>query len=531
MAIRLVLDEAHQILTQRDFRPQFTRLQCLAQFLVQKNFLTASLPLRLERQFLMALGLPLSTRIIRGHSDQPQVSYNIVKYSTMNTDEIRLAVDCAKVLELLMEADQQGVIFCVSKKQAQVLHDRFTKCSSYSDLPVEERGHNEMVWKTGEFRWIASTTGLIQGIDLSNIGATIFLGMPYGLLNLYQGSGRGGRDGRKSWSVLLSQSNSQLMIDRVQPEDDVACQREGEEWRHYDGCRRVGFSQLLDGRDMPCPNLPGSHRCDHCDAASEFTQKITPLIVDPPAKPELTRTFCQVDNEPDFHSFALDLMAIDFTELDHIPALSNPLPPSRPFPFPPSHLAPPVIAEPAMPILRDSSHYRQALKTKSDKTKALHALVNMLFGKCVVCWAYQNIVVAKHDGLWIGCQPTRAFVSHLFGWQQFKKKIRFQTKYEYCYKCQLPQRRPFMPTCHPDLGSGDRGSKPCPLEDFVVLLIWFLRHDHANWWARATRAFPELQQNIGEDAFASWVSRVDSNDSFYNGLELVLWFYMERERN
>ena len=140
-----MLDEAHQILTQRGFRPQFTHLQGLVQFLVQKIFLTASLPLRLEKQFLMALGLPLSTQIIRGHSDQPQVSYNIVKYRTMNTDEIRLTIDCSKVLELLMEADQQGVIFCTSKRQAQVLHDRFTKCSSYSDLPVEERGHNKMV--------------------------------------------------------------------------------------------------------------------------------------------------------------------------------------------------------------------------------------------------------------------------------------------------------------------------------------------------------------------------------------------------
>lgn len=521
-----MLDEAHQILTQREFRPQFTYLQRLAQIPAQKIFLTASLPLRLEKQFLLALGLPLSTRIVRGHSDQPQICYNIVRYSTMNTDEIRLAIDCAKLLESLMEVDQQGVIFCTSKQQAQVLHEKFTKCSSYSDLQVQERGHNKMVWKSGEFKWIAATTGLIQGIDLSNIGATIFLGMPYGLLNLYQGSGRGGRDGRKSWSVLLCQSNLHLMTERIRPEDDVACEREGEEWSHYDGCRRIGFSQLLDGRNMPCSDLPDSQHCDHCDPTSEFKQRIAPLIVDPLP----TRPLYPVDIEPDFDSFALDLMAIDLTELDQIPALTNPLPPSRSNPHPPSHLAPPVVVDPAIHVLRDKSYYHQALKTKSAKSKALNALVNMLFGKCVVCWAYQNIIVAKHDELWIGCQPTRAFVSHLFGWQAFKKKIRFQKRYEYCYKCQLPQNKPFMPTSHPNFESGDKGSKPCPLEDFVVLLIWFIRHDHSNWWPRAAQAFPGVPLNIEEDAFAQWVSRVDSNDSFYNGLELVLWFYMEREK-
>ena len=102
----------------------------------------------------------------------------------MNTDEIRLAIDCAKVLETLMDADQQGVIFCTTKHQAKELHERFTKCSSYSDLPPEERGHYELIWKNHDCRWMASTTGLIQGIDLRNISGIVFLGMPYGLLNI-----------------------------------------------------------------------------------------------------------------------------------------------------------------------------------------------------------------------------------------------------------------------------------------------------------------------------------------------------------
>ena len=481
----------------------------------------------------MSLGLPLSTRIVRAYSDQPQISYNIVRFSSMNTDEIRLAIDCAKVLETLMDADQQGVIFCTTKNQAKELHERFTKCSSYSDLPPEDRGHYELILKNHDCRWMAATTGLIQGIDLRNIGGIVFLGMPYGLLNLYQGSGRGGRDGRKCWSVMLCQSNLHLMMDRIRLEDDIACQKEGDEWSSHVGCRRIGFSRLLDGRDMSCAQLPDSHLCDHCDPDSLFMRKIERFIVDPPP-PTVARAPAPVTRpnaEPDFDSFALDLMAIDVSELDQIPALTqHPGPSVSSHPPGPSHLLPPSIVEPAIAILRDTSYYHLMLNTKKKKGLALQALVHMLFRKCVVCWAYQEIIVPKHEDIWIGCQAIRAYVPHMVGWQAFKKKIRFTEKYQYCYKCQLPQTAPYMPSCHPSLESGDRGNKACPLEDFVILLVWFIRHDHAGWWPRASRAFANLPIDIGEDDFAQWVKRTESNDSFYNGLELVLWFYMERQK-
>ena len=88
-----------------------------------------------------------------------------------------------------------------------------------------------------------------------------------------------------------------------------------------------------------------------------------------------------------------------------------------------------------------------------------------------------------------------------------------------------------MPLCHSNLESGNKGFKDCPLEDFVILLIWFIRHDQSNWWPRACQAFTSLKINIGEEDFAMWLAQVDSNDSFYNGLELVLWFYMGRQKN
>ena len=181
MAIRIVMDEAHQILTTQEYRSLFAKLQALAGFPIAKMLLTASLPKRLEADFLRAFGLPLSTKILRAPSEQPHISYHQVKYSSMNTKSIRLAIDIARFMNTVMEHDQIGIIFCTTKKEVDQL-ESFTSCSSYSGHP--EKGHNEQAWKAGHKRWIAATTGLIQGIDAPNVGVTLFLGVPYGLINL-----------------------------------------------------------------------------------------------------------------------------------------------------------------------------------------------------------------------------------------------------------------------------------------------------------------------------------------------------------
>ena len=87
---------------------------------------------------------------------------------------------------------------------------------------------DEHRWKAGEKRWIAAMTDLIHGFDGANVSATVFLGMPYGLLNLYQGSGRGGRDGHCGSSIVLAQSGiSQMESMNTTMDKDLICQAEG----------------------------------------------------------------------------------------------------------------------------------------------------------------------------------------------------------------------------------------------------------------------------------------------------------------
>ena len=152
--------------------------------------LTATLLKRLEQVFLAAACLPPDTPIIRAYCDQPQISYMKLSYDTMTTDAHCLVIDVAKILTKCIGTDHIGVIFCGSKDEVERLGRDFTKgCISHSGLSTGQKHHNEAQWKAGHKQWIAATTGLIHGIDSKNVGAVIFRGVTYGLLNLYQGSG------------------------------------------------------------------------------------------------------------------------------------------------------------------------------------------------------------------------------------------------------------------------------------------------------------------------------------------------------
>ena len=120
-----------------------------------------------------------------------------------------------------------------------MIDDQFTHCASYSDLAklkeknearwkgwkptkVDEKGNQLAGW------WIVAMTGLIHGVNPGNVGGVIFIGLPFGILNFYQGAGRGGRDGWKSWCVLMDATNHHQLASALH--DDANCTYEANQW-------------------------------------------------------------------------------------------------------------------------------------------------------------------------------------------------------------------------------------------------------------------------------------------------------------
>jgi hypothetical protein len=529
-AVRLVIDEAHQLLSQLDFRTQWPYIQKLADLPVQKIFITASLPRRHELQFKMEAGLKPSTQIIRACSAQPFISYNKVKYSSTTTTPLRLIISIATYLEREGHVgdDDIGIIFCQSKSQVDQLNE-FTKCSSYGGHP--DRGSNEMAWKAGEKKWIAATTGMIHGIDAPNVSATIFWGMPYGLLNLYQGSGRGGRGGHVSLSIVVYASDHYLMIGDL-PKEDLECRSEGEAWLSSNECRRLEFSRMLDGDEQTCNDTEDCYYCDFCDDDTELIDGLKALVIDPP-RPGRSLTTLQseehskadqddmeVDEEDEYDTFALDLMNYDFegiNNLQPVPKRSEPLI---------SVTGPRVSGAPSIISLENRSYYHKSLNRKFEKARLLDDMVTMLEDSCVVCWAWNGKLTPRHEQPFLQCKPDHGRLEWMNGWIDLKKSLTF-AKYEVCFKCQLPQGRNYIPSKHKPLGAGPN---PCHIGDFVIQLVWFIRH-HRPTWEAAVDAFSALQDDMGLDAFREWLNRTDGLECFWNGVELILWLKTYRDKN
>ena len=563
-AIRLVIDEAHQILSHQSFRSQFSKIKELAPFAVQKIYMTGSLPIRLEKRFLLETGLSYKTKILRSPTFQPQISYNLFKVSTMTTTLTRLAIDIAKFMETLMEPNQIGIIFSKGRKEVDDLGAQFTKCCSHSQLSVADRSHNEQVWRAGFRKWMAATTGLIQGIDAPNIGVVIFIGIPYGLINLYQGAGRGGRDGRRSWAIIIEVTNNNQLLPR-NIDDDLECLTEGAEFLQRDDCHRLPISETLDDRALNCLEIEHAHLCGRCDPDSVITSGIIPLLRDPPPPMLMEVDEAEEKDEFDLYNESLDM---DLTQLPFY--AESALPPLNPSPLQqsetineststhptqsptipndpsttqtstsntspastavarkdqlaiaPTHLIPPTSNDPSTKVLQATSLFQQNMRTLHNKCRMLNKITSKLTLKCVLCWIYRGVFEPHHgtNDLFRRCKGSGQYIRS--NWIGFKKRFKFGD-YQYCFQCFLPQGNN-LPPSHPAFHTGDKQRRSCPLQDFVPLVLIFIRYEQS-WWMQARSAFRTLPAQPDEGEYASWCLVVEKQDNFYNGLELVLWF-------
>jgi hypothetical protein len=90
------------------------------------------------------------------------------------------------------------------------------------------------------------------------------------------------------------------------------------------------------------------------------------------------------------------------------------------------------------------------------------------------------------------------------------KKLYKLGGYLYCWKCGLPQGE-FLPSSYPLFRKGQK--MQCQLDDLVVTLLWFIRHDKL-LWVTACRAFPSLGLYMTLKEFAGWIGNESGADGF-----------------
>jgi ATP-dependent DNA helicase RecQ len=201
----LVVDEAHCVSQWGyDFRPPYLRIANLRDELpdVTMIALTASATPVVQDDITQKLKFN-NGNVFRQSFERPNISYSCFKVDSKVN----------KVLEILDKIPGSSIVYCSSRKQTKELAyllglQQVTAEYYHAGLPQEQRNAKQHAWISNEVRVMVCTNAFGMGIDKPDVRSVIHYDIPECLENYYQEAGRAGRDGKKSYAVLLYQQEN-----------------------------------------------------------------------------------------------------------------------------------------------------------------------------------------------------------------------------------------------------------------------------------------------------------------------------------
>ena len=200
----LAVDEAHCISQWGyDFRPPYLRIAVLREELhnVPVLALTASATKEVQDDICGKLQFK-EKNIFRQSFERKNLSYSVFKVDSKIN----------KVIEILNKVQGSAIVYCKSRKRTKEIAELLQLQNIVSDfyhagLPQEERSKRQEDWIKNKTRVIVCTNAFGMGIDKPDVRSVVHADIPDCLENYYQEAGRAGRDGEKSFAVLLYDDN------------------------------------------------------------------------------------------------------------------------------------------------------------------------------------------------------------------------------------------------------------------------------------------------------------------------------------
>ena len=196
----LAIDEAHCVSQWGyDFRPPYLQIAEFRKFLpnVPVLALTATATPDVVADIREKLGFQ-TPRFFQQSFARPNLSYSVL-YEHKKRE---------KLLDILGNVPGSGLVYLRSrgetKEIAAYLTEHRIKADFYhAGLSADERNAKQEAWMQGRIRVMACTNAFGMGIDKPDVRVVVHLAMPDSLEAYFQEAGRAGRDGKKSYSVVL----------------------------------------------------------------------------------------------------------------------------------------------------------------------------------------------------------------------------------------------------------------------------------------------------------------------------------------
>ncbi|MEO3406271.1 ATP-dependent DNA helicase RecQ [Mucilaginibacter sp. CAU 1740] len=206
------IDEAHCISQWGyDFRPPYLHIADLRELHPDVPVLALTATATAEVKQDIQNKLQFKNGIVFQQSfERSNLSY-VVQYEE---DKFRKLLDVARGVK------GTGIVYVRSRKEtfeiAKFYADNGIRADYYhAGLTTDQRSEKQEAWKNNRVQVIVATNAFGMGIDKPDVRFVIHKDMPESLEAYYQEAGRGGRDGKKAYGVLLYTASDKLRQEKM----------------------------------------------------------------------------------------------------------------------------------------------------------------------------------------------------------------------------------------------------------------------------------------------------------------------------
>lgn len=207
----IAVDEAHCISQWGyDFRPSYLHIKTLREFQPEAPVLalTASATEQVTNDIMENLCFA-EKNIIRSSFARPNLSYVVRKVEDKEE----------QLLRVISGVVGSGIVYVRKRETAetlcQFLQEQGVSASFYhAGLPNEERSIRQDEWVSGRVRVMVATNAFGMGIDKADVRFVVHYTMSDSMESYYQEAGRAGRDGKRSYAMLMVAPNDYKILSR-----------------------------------------------------------------------------------------------------------------------------------------------------------------------------------------------------------------------------------------------------------------------------------------------------------------------------
>jgi superfamily II DNA helicase RecQ len=459
---RIIIDEAHVIITQRNFRPWLGRLVCTVRAVrVPVIMLTATCPPSMEEDLRRSLAC-MSWTVFRRSINRPNLEYKVVKVSGKRQMEVMDWTICDMINKAMnsemWKAEDRIIVYCLTKDDCRDLSGLINRTLKqdisgfyHSKLSKEEKELAYQRWMNGQIKILVATGAFGAGIDYAFVRNVFHRGHASSQINYIQETGRAGRDGGRGECVTVyckeAEDESDWMKDPGR-ETNLRYIRSCQ-------CRRGTINEEMNGVRVDCLMYSESRMCDICVKSLEMT---------------VPR--CRASQRSDWDSYDDD---------------------------------------------GAQGFYRLVTNEQYKLISGVKDLMKLLSGNCVACFMKDNRKIQHSVN---SCPGLEGMCSRCLGWGHVARDCDQSIKYICgCRTCGFPQN------LYGEYMHGDAGTGECNMIDVrhVILTGTICLFKLSHWRRRILVSKFGLSEMISKEELIWWIS-MSSDGEICNGLlAMIEW--------